>query len=155
MPTVTPGPPPDVEDPPACEFATVSINEGAVYRGSAGVALRLCAPRATQMMVSNDGGFANAQWEPFTPTKSWQLSTYGAYIMPRYVYVAFKDAAGFVYGPIFDDIIFDPAPPKGAIAVAGAQDWHKRRQLRRLTHRRWPTKWSTCSNYMGKPWRCR
>ncbi|MCB0147635.1 MAG: hypothetical protein KDE01_08280 [Caldilineaceae bacterium] len=120
IPTTTPGPPPPVEPPPACEFATVSIGDGDIYTGQTDVALKLCAPRAVQMMVSNDGGFSGAQWEPYATSKRWQLTTYGAYVMPRYVYVVFKDAAGYVYGPMFDDIIFDPTPPTGAIAVAGA-----------------------------------
>jgi len=117
MPTPTPGPTPTPEPTPACEFPTISISQGAMFTNDTNVVLHICAPRAVEMMLSNDGGFANAQWEPYAETKPWTLTTYGQYVLPRFVYAAFKDANGAVHGVYFDDIIYDPNPPSGDVAV--------------------------------------
>jgi len=116
-PTPTPGPTPTPEPMPACEFPTISINEGAVFTNDVHVTLSICAPRAVEMMISNDGGFTDAQWEPYAETKAWTLTSYGQYVLPRFVYAAFKDRDGTVHGVYFDDIILDPNPPTGEIAV--------------------------------------
>lgn len=116
-PTPTPGPTPTPEPTPACEFPTITINNGAVFTNDLHVTLSICAPRAVEMMISNDGGFTGAQWEPYAETKAWTLTSYGQYVLPRFVYAAFKDQDGTVYGVYFDDIIYDPNPPQGEIAV--------------------------------------
>jgi hypothetical protein len=46
------------------------------------------------------------EWEPYATSKPWRLTTHGALVVPRYVYVAFKDSGDGVYGPLFDDIIY-------------------------------------------------
>jgi hypothetical protein len=69
------------------------------------------------MMLSNDGGFPGAQWEPYAESKPWVITTYGQYVLPRFVYAAFKDADGTIHSTYFDDIIYDPTPPSGTISV--------------------------------------
>ncbi len=119
VPTIVPvpGPTPTPTPAPDCEFPQVSINNGAVFTNNTNVTLNLCAPRAVQMMVSNDGGFGGVQWEAYGRSKTWTLTTLGQYVLPRYIYVAFKDAAGTIYSTYLDDIIYDPNPPNGTLAV--------------------------------------
>ncbi len=116
-PTPTPGPTPTPEPTPACEFPRITINNAAVFTNDPNVTLSICAPRAREMMLSNDGGFPGATWEPYAETRPWTITTYGQYVLPRFVYAAFKDADGAVHGVYFDDIIYDPNPPEGSIAV--------------------------------------
>lgn len=70
------------------------------------------------MQVSNDGGFAGAVWEPFALSKAWAITGYGAYTLPRTVYVRFRDGTGSVSATYQDDIILDPVPPSGAVRIA-------------------------------------
>jgi hypothetical protein len=116
-PTPTPGPTPTPTPTPACEFPQISINDGALFTKDDHVNLRICAPRAQEMILSNDGGFAGAQWESYTESKPWVITTYGQYVLPRFVYAAFKDADGTIHSTYFDDIIYDPTPPSGTISV--------------------------------------
>ena len=102
---------------PECEFSRISINEGALFTNIPTVTLSICSPYAAEMMISNDGGFSGAEWEPYATAKPWTLDVYGQYVMPRFVYAAFKDADGTAHGTYFDDIIYDPNPPEGVISV--------------------------------------
>lgn len=106
---------------PSCEFPTISVNNAALYVNSAGVQLNLCAPRATEMKLSNDGGFGSANWEPYTTTKSWTLTTLGQLVIPRFVYAAYRDADGTIHATYIDDIIYDPNAPSGAINIGDSQ----------------------------------
>ncbi|CAG1009753.1 hypothetical protein ANRL4_04084 [Anaerolineae bacterium] len=115
--TPTPGPTPTPEPTPACEFPRISVNNAALFSSSPNVTLNICAPRATQMLISNDGGFGGAQWESYVETKAWTLTTYGQYVLPRFVYAAFKEANGTVHAVYFDDIIYDPTAPSGTIMI--------------------------------------
>ncbi len=116
-PTPTPGPTPTPTPTPACEFPQISINDGALFTNDPDVTLSICAPYAAEMMLSNDGGFGGAEWEPYAESKAWTLTTYGQYVLPRFVYAAFKDTDGTTHGTYFDDIIHDPNPPSGDITV--------------------------------------
>lgn len=119
LPPIDPGPEPEPEPALPCPFPTISINNAALFTNSISVTLSVCAPKATEMMLSNDGGFAGAQWEPYASSKAWTLTSYGQHVLPRYVYAAFKDLNGTVYSVYFDDVIYDPTPPTGNVAVQG------------------------------------
>jgi LasA protease len=97
----------------------ISVNGGSLYTVSDVVTLTLSAPSAVSMRLSNDGGFADNQWQPFAATKSWQLSSYGSYVLPRYVFVWFRDNQARVFGPYFDEIVLDPVSPTGSVAIMG------------------------------------
>ena len=116
-PTPTPGPTPTPTPTPACEFPQISINDGALFTNDPDVTLSICAPYAVEMMLSNDGGFGDAEWEPYAESKAWTLTTYGQHVLPRFVYAAFKDDDGTTHGTYFDDIIHDPNSPEGTISV--------------------------------------
>jgi hypothetical protein len=119
-PTPTPGPTPTPTPAPACDFPRVSINEGAVFTTDTRVTLSLCAPNATEMMVSNDGGFGGATWEPYARSKAWTLTSHSDYVVPRFVYAAFRDARGQIYATFLDDIILDPVPPTARVRVGSS-----------------------------------
>jgi hypothetical protein len=62
------------------------------------------------MKLSNDGGFAGAQWRPFISTTNWTLDAYGTYVVQRTVRAVFKDADGHIITGPSDDIIYDHPP---------------------------------------------
>lgn len=99
----------------------LTINNGALFTNQITVELRLSAPALTpEMMISNDGGFAGATWEPYNSVRSWQITQYGSYVLPRTVYVRFRDASGKVFGPYQDDILLDVNAPTGSVTVLSA-----------------------------------
>jgi len=95
----------------------LSINDGALYTNHPTVTLSIqwdVNYDITEMQISNDGGFTASEWIPVTDTyEGWELAIYDMnLIMPRLVYVRFRDADRNPYGPIIDDIIFDATPPE-------------------------------------------
>jgi hypothetical protein len=112
-PTSTATPTPDID-------YCVTINDGALFTNQTAVTLTISAKYGTPLMqVSNDGGFAGAVWEPYVPIKPWTITEYGAYIIPRVVYVRFKDISGNTTATYQDDIILDVTAPTGSVeAVA-------------------------------------
>ena len=109
-------PPP--EPPPGnCEFPQITINNAALFTNTPNVMLSVCAPGAVEMMFSNDGGFPGAQWEPYSETRSWTITTYGQEVLPRFVYAAFKHADSGIDSVYFDDIIYDPNAPTANVMI--------------------------------------
>ncbi len=101
------------------EFS-VSINNGALYTNQIGVTLKVGAKSGTsQMQVSNDGGFVGAVWEPYTSTRTWQITEYDGSVIPRTVYVRYKDSGGNVVSTASDDIILDVQAPTGSVNIGG------------------------------------
>lgn len=95
----------------------ISINNGALFTNQEAVTLTLTAPAGTtEMMISNDGGFAGSAWEPFSGQKQWTLTAYGNYVLPRLVYSKFKTGSQ-VSGLFLDDIVLDINPPTGSLTV--------------------------------------
>ncbi|MFN8524629.1 MAG: choice-of-anchor Q domain-containing protein [Chloroflexota bacterium] len=96
----------------------VSINNGDVATPSEAVNLRLGAPAMTaQMMLSNDGGFAGAMWEPFTTTKAWVTQAYPGHAVAMTVYARFKDVNGAIGATVQDNIVVDKVAPTGSVTV--------------------------------------
>jgi len=81
--------PPSDTTPPS--NTSVSISAGASTTSTLSVSLTLAATDATQMIISNDAGFAGASWETYATTKSWTLTSGDGV---KTVYARFKDAAG-------------------------------------------------------------
>jgi hypothetical protein len=115
-PVPTPGPTPPPEPTPDCEFAVASVNNGALFTNTPAVTLNLCAPRVQQMILSNDGGFAGAQWESYARSKPWTITTYGQQVLPRQIYVRYRDEKNVIQ-TASDDIIYDPTAPSGQLLV--------------------------------------
>lgn len=130
-PPPTPTPPPITPTPTATPGPTatpvpggfgVSINNGSLYTNNAQVTVNLSAPNVTHMRLSNDGGYTDDNWVTYQPATNWQITTFGNYVLPRLVYVWFKDAESTIYGIYFDDIIYDPVAPEGSVTVLGTND---------------------------------
>jgi len=99
----------------------VTINDGAVFTNQTAVALTISArPGTAKMQVSNDGGFAGISWEPYASRKAWTITQYGSYVLPRQVYIRYKDSAGNMSATFQDDIILDVTPPVGTVSITGA-----------------------------------
>jgi len=106
----------------------VSINSGDLFTNQISVTLTIGAlPGTAQMKVSNDGGFANTQWEPYNSRKAWTITQFGSYVIPRVVYVRHGDINGNVLNTSSDDIILDVNPPTGSIAIVGSSSRAARR----------------------------
>jgi hypothetical protein len=94
----------------------VTINDGALFTSEVTVTLTIGAqPRTAQMQVSNDGGFGGAEWEPYISRRLWEITRYDHFVIPRVVYVRYKDMEGNTSGTYQDDIILDMAPPRGSV----------------------------------------
>jgi hypothetical protein len=111
-------PPPDSKVAAACDAPLVSINGGAVYTDSPNISLSLCAPFATEMMLSDREDFAGAEWQPFASVQSWTLSTAVSTVAPQFVYAQYKDADGKIHATYFDDILYDPNQPGGELMLS-------------------------------------
>ncbi len=97
----------------------LSVNDGALFTNQVTVTLSIASRADTALMqVSNDGGFAGAQWETYTSHKTWQITQYGDYVIPRVVYVRYKDVAGNLSATFLDDILLDVTAPTGSVSVA-------------------------------------
>jgi photosystem II stability/assembly factor-like uncharacterized protein len=97
---------------------SLSINDGDLFTNQTTVTLKFTAPSGTsEMIISNDGGFANASWEAYKPEKVWSITEYGDAILPRIVYAKFK-TNGIVTGLYQDDIILDTVAPTGSVSIA-------------------------------------
>ena len=70
------------------------------------------------MIISNDGGFGGATWEPFVNQKPWTITAYGSYVIPRVVYAKFK-THGQISGLYQDDIVLDVNAPTGTLEITG------------------------------------
>ena len=97
----------------------LSINNGSLFTNQVTATLTIGSnPATAQIQVSNDGGFANALWEPYASHKTWQITRYGSYVMPRVVYVRYKDLSGTMSATYQDDIILDVTAPTGSVSIA-------------------------------------
>ncbi len=105
------------EPPLACETPYIQMNEDAAFIKVPTVTLSLCAPRAVEMMVSNNITFTDVVWEPYTITKVWTMPITGPQTSARYVYATFKDIEGTVYETYFDDVIYDSNAPSITITL--------------------------------------
>jgi hypothetical protein len=79
-------------------------------------------PGTTHIQVSNDGGFLGAQWEPYASRKNWQIIPYDNAIIPRTVYVRFRNNNGSISSNYSDDIVLDVKPPEGDIQIKSVVD---------------------------------
>lgn len=96
---------------------SISINDSALFTNQTAITLTLTAPSGTtEMIISNDGSFSGATWEPFVTQKPWAITEYGDYVIPRVVYAKFK-TYGQISGVYQDDIILDTIAPTGTVEI--------------------------------------
>ena len=92
---------------------TMTIERGANFINSRLVDVSINVPDATDMLVSNDGGFIGAISFPYTSQFDWTLADIGTIIGTLVVRVrAFDDSGALLCnGTISDEIIYDAQPP--------------------------------------------
>lgn len=96
----------------------LTINNGEIFTNKMTVTLTIGAqPGTARMQVSNDGGFALAEWEPYASRKDWQITRHGVYVIPRVVYVRYQDINGNISATYQDDIILDVNAPTGSVEI--------------------------------------
>lgn len=91
---------------------SISLNAGATTTSSLTVNVTLGATEASQMIISNDAGFAGASWETYSTVKSWVLTS-GDGI--KTVYAKFRDFTGNMSTAISDTIVLSGS---GTVFVA-------------------------------------
>lgn len=96
---------------------SLSINDGALFTNQTAVSVTLTAPaQTTEVMLSNDGGFAGAAWQLLATHIPFTITAFGNYVIPRIVYAKFKTNGQT--SPVYqDDIILDVTPPTGTFTV--------------------------------------
>jgi DNA-binding beta-propeller fold protein YncE len=89
----------------------ISINDGARYTNDPKVTIKAIWPSfASQMLISNDGGFKTAQTLALQADTPWTLDSSGAERLPKIVYVRF--VRGLTISETYtDDIILDESAP--------------------------------------------
>jgi hypothetical protein len=94
------------------------INEGRNATGKQTVSLSISAPDncsgPDKMCLSNDGS-TYSDWEPFSPNKTWKLSSGAG---GKTIYIKVKDAAGNEARPASATISYEP--PKAGFSVPAA-----------------------------------
>jgi hypothetical protein len=85
---------------------SISINNGDTYTTSQSVSLTLTSIGSFQMMISEDAGFSDVDWEPFASTKAFELSSRDG---TKTVYAKFRDEAENIWEAASDTIILDTA----------------------------------------------
>jgi PKD domain len=98
----------DVRAAPPVGPVGVSIDDGATYTNDPNVTLKVTWPAfAANVIVSNDGGFADAGTFPVAAAVPWKLDSSGPERLPKTVYARFDDGTQTFQ----DDIILDETPP--------------------------------------------
>ncbi len=95
--------------------AGVSIDSGASFTRTQTVSLSIIWPKgATEMKISNDGGFAEARAirKPVSSTTDWDLDTSISNLHTKIVYVRFIGDDIDRTKTYSDDIVYDPVAPK-------------------------------------------
>lgn len=133
----------------------LSINRGALYATSTAVVLLLPAQAGTaEMQVSNDGGFQDTEWEPYTLYKDWQITSFGSHVIPRTVYARFRDTTGHIAGAVQDDIILDTTAPASEITALRLEEQAQQMvaTVERNEHVPIIVRWVGTDNVSGVKW---
>ncbi|NJM41570.1 MAG: PQQ-like beta-propeller repeat protein [Anaerolineae bacterium] len=112
--TITATPITPLPTTPVANSCGLSIESGKAFINKRNVVLRTNLPDAQEIQISNDGGFANAQWQTYSTSLPWILSNPGQRIATLLVYVRFRSAGVLLCNgsTVIDDIVYDPLPPK-------------------------------------------
>jgi hypothetical protein len=93
-------------------LGSIAINNGAIYTNSTSVTLSLNATDTVsgiyRARFSNDGAWDTEQWESFSPTKSWTLTSGDG---TKIVYFQVKDNAGLISSTYSSSTLLDTNIP--------------------------------------------
>ena len=93
----------------------VTINGGKKLTNNSMVTLAISGLYATNMKISNDASFTNAQWVPISTSSTWKLTESDGL---KEVFVKFKDKAGNESSAVSSSIELDKTAPKnGKITI--------------------------------------
>jgi len=102
----------DVRQTPPTGAAGVSINNGAQFTNTPEVSVIARWPRfATDLLLSNDGGFASPLSARVEASVGWKLDASGPERLPKTIYVRFSGGTSGAE-TYQDDIILDQTPPE-------------------------------------------
>jgi hypothetical protein len=104
-------------DPPTSP--AVSIAEGA-DTNSVTVTLSISAVEAAEMIISNDPGFGEVEWESYATSKDWELLPGDGL---KTVYAKFRDLAGNVSDRGETNILLDTKAPEGTLTIDGNSEF--------------------------------
>lgn len=108
----------------------ISINSGKLWTNSVAVTLSVPAlARTTDFQISNDGGFPSAAWQPYSLYKDWEITSYGSNVLPRVVYIRFRNTEGQISATFQDDIILDMIPPSAEITFVSLDSRELQREI--------------------------
>jgi hypothetical protein len=116
-------PPPPPPPPPPGARVGVTVNDAAAFSASRDVTLTITPlSGATNVVVSNDGGFGAAQTFPVAADGRypWQLVSTGAERLPKTVYVRFSGGGVDDTKTFTDDVVLDLRPPTVTSASTGS-----------------------------------
>lgn len=103
---------PELKQQELSELLTLSgveIENGAPYTRDRNVGVKLFAPHAVEMKLSDKPDCTDGTWEAYATAHAWLLSKDNASVA---VYAQFKDARGNISSCVSDDIIHDDVPPQ-------------------------------------------
>ena len=106
-------------DPQPTLFA-VSFADGQLFTNIPTTTVEIGAPDVTLMRLSAEATYVDQDWQPYQVTNAWLLAGVGDEVPPQRLYVWFRDAGGALYGPYYDEIIYDAFAPKGKIKILSA-----------------------------------
>lgn len=109
---------PEPEPEQECSVPYIRINGDALFANQPEVALSLCAPHAVEMMISNNEDLLGAAWQPYAREANWVLAGSTQEVRARFVYAAFKNADGAIFGTYLDGITLDQTQPSGALLLS-------------------------------------
>ena len=98
----------------------ISINNGAAFTTSEAVTLKIRPiPGATQVKISNDGGFDGRSWQALSGTCSypWTLQLSGSDRTAKVVYVRFMGGGVNTTITLSDNIVLDKTAPSAAARI--------------------------------------
>ncbi len=135
----------------------ITLNRGqrATNNAEKKVTVTLMSRSARMMMISNNGSFIGAQWEPYQPSKpAWRLAGEDGI---KTVYAQFQDANGNVSETVSADIELDRMPPQNASVVIndGREYTNRKDRLVRLeldADEAFQMRISNRYDFLGSPW---
>jgi hypothetical protein len=97
------------------ERITINDNATCTNNKDLKVSLKIEAPGAKEMMLSNNKAFQGAKWEPFSNNKDWRLEGKNGMIA---IFAKFKNAKNEEGKPVSSSILVDTqAPLQGTIKI--------------------------------------
>lgn len=86
---------------------------GLSYTNQVTTLLTFWAPSVDQLQVSRLPDFADATWQSYVPTMTWDYAPDGVVITGTRIYARFRDEAGTIYGDYESTVFYDAVPPLG------------------------------------------